>query len=99
VYSVKCFFRYSFEVPSNHPQRTICVEFVKILRQERQRRELSIYAVAARCGLSQQSISYIERGMRLPSFETALRIADAVGVDFADVLKRARKSAAKAPKK
>jgi len=63
------------------------------------RRDLSIYAVAAKCGLSQQSISYIEKGKRLPSFETILRIADAVGVDFTDVLKQARKAAAKAAKK
>ncbi len=95
MYSVKRFFALSFSVPSIHPQRKVCVEFVKILREEREKRDLSIYAVAARCGLSQQSVSYIERGMRLPSFETILRIADAVGVNFADVLKQARKAAKK----
>jgi transcriptional regulator with XRE-family HTH domain len=93
------FFALFFDVPSNCQQRIVCVEFVKILREERMRRDLSIYAVAAKCGLSQQSISYIEKGKRLPSFETILRIADAVGVDFTDVLKQARKAAAKAAKK
>jgi transcriptional regulator with XRE-family HTH domain len=92
-------FLLSCGVHSDYPHQKICVEFVKILSEERQKRELSIYAVAAKCGLSHQSISYIERGMRLPAFETILRIADAVGVDFADVLKRARKAAAKAAKK
>jgi len=84
------FFALFFDVPSNCQQRIVCVEFVKILREERMRRDLSIYAVAAKCGLSQQSISYIEK---------ILRIADAVGVDFTDVLKQARKAAAKAAKK
>jgi transcriptional regulator with XRE-family HTH domain len=87
-------FALSCDVPSDHPQRKICVEFVKILRAERKKRDLSIYAIAARCGLTQQSISYIERGMRFPSFETILRISDAVGCDFADILKRARKATA-----
>jgi len=92
-------FALSYDVPSDYPQRKTCVEFVKILRKEREQRGLSIYAIAARSGLSQQSVSYIERGMRLPSFETILRIADAVEIDFADVLKRARKATAKAAKK
>ena len=85
-------------MPLEIPQRRICGEFVKLLRKERVQRGLSIYAVAARSGLSQQSVSYIERGMRLPSFETIMRIADSVGIDFADVLKRARTAAAKSDK-
>ena len=99
MYSVKWNFALPFGVPSDYPQRKICAEFVKILREEREKRGMSIYAVAAKCGLSQQSISYVEREMRLPSFETILRIADAVGVDFSDILRQARKKATKTPKK
>jgi transcriptional regulator with XRE-family HTH domain len=45
--------------------------------------------VAARAGLSQQMVSYVERGMRNPTLETVLRIAAAIGVDFVEVIRRA----------
>ena len=68
---------------------------VRILKEERQRQGLSKYAVEQRCGLSQQMIGYVERGLRKPSLETALRLADGVGVDLADVIKRACKGSRK----
>lgn len=66
---------------------------IRLLRAERQRLGLTKYAVAARCGLAQQTISYIERGLRQPSFETILRLADGIGVDLADFIKLARPKA------
>lgn len=45
--------------------------------------------VAQRAGLSQQMVSYVERDMRNPTLETLLRIASALEVDLADVLKKA----------
>lgn len=45
--------------------------------------------VAERAGLSQQMVSYVEREMRNPTLETLLRIAAAIGVDLAEVLRRA----------
>lgn len=71
-------------------QRAICAQAIKILREERKRRGLSIYALSAQCGLAQQTISYVERGLRQPSFETVLRIADGIGISLEDVLKQAR---------
>lgn len=54
---------------------------------------------AERAGLSQQMVSYVERGMRNPTLETLLRIAAALEVNLADVLgqalNEARKVAAK----
>jgi transcriptional regulator with XRE-family HTH domain len=32
----------------------------------------------------------MERGLRQPSFETILRVADAIGVNLDDVMKQAR---------
>lgn len=37
----------------------------------------------------------MERGLRQPSFETILRIADGIGVDLEDILKQARAAMAK----
>jgi transcriptional regulator with XRE-family HTH domain len=64
---------------------------VRLLREERRRQGLSKYAVEQRCGISQQMVGYVERGLRRPSLETALRIADGIGVDLADIIKKANK--------
>jgi transcriptional regulator with XRE-family HTH domain len=45
--------------------------------------------VAERAGLSQQMVSYVERGMRNPTLETVLRIAAAIDIDFVEVIRRA----------
>jgi transcriptional regulator with XRE-family HTH domain len=63
---------------------------IRLLREERKRLGLSKYAVEQRSGVSQQMIGYVERGLRKPSLETALRIADGIGIDLADVIKNAR---------
>jgi transcriptional regulator with XRE-family HTH domain len=77
-------------VPSGIKQRVICAQVIKLLREERERRGISKYTLSAQCGLAQQTISYMERGLRQPSFETIMRVADGIGVNLEDVLKRAR---------
>jgi transcriptional regulator with XRE-family HTH domain len=74
-------------------QRVVCGHVIRILRQERESRGLSKYALSAQTGLAQQTISYVERGLRQPSFETVLRIADGIGIDLEKVLKQARADA------
>jgi transcriptional regulator with XRE-family HTH domain len=80
-------------VPSGIKQRAICTQVIRLLREEREKRGLSKYALSAQCGLSQQTISYMERGLRQPSFETVLRIADGIGLNLEDILKKARAAA------
>jgi len=48
--------------------------------------------VAERAGLSQQMVSYVERGMRTPTLETLLRIAAAIKIDLPSVIERAQRS-------
>jgi len=55
------------------------------------------YAVAQQSGLSQQAIGYMEKGHRIPSLETVLRVAKAMNVDLAVIIKRAQKELSKAP--
>ena len=69
----------------------MCSRVVKILRQEREKRGLSMNAVAERAGLSQQMVSYVEREMRNPTLETLLRISAALEIDFATVMRQAGK--------
>ena len=45
--------------------------------------------VAERAGLSQQMVSYVEREIRRPTLETALRMAAALEVDLGDLVKQA----------
>ena len=73
----------------------MCAQVIKLLREEREKRGLSKYTLSAQCGLAQQTISYMERGLRQPSFETILRIADGIGVNLEDVLSRARAAVSK----
>jgi transcriptional regulator with XRE-family HTH domain len=62
------------------------------LRDERIRQHVSMDSLAAKSGLSQPMISYVERGMRNPMLDTLLRIAGALEVDLASLIKRAVKS-------
>ena len=64
---------------------------VRLLRDERIRQGLSKYAVEQRSGISQQMVGYVERGLRRPSLETALRMADGIGVDLSLIIRKARK--------
>jgi transcriptional regulator with XRE-family HTH domain len=77
-------------VSSGVKQHALSVQVIKLLQEERERRGISKYTLSAQCGLAQQTISYMERGLRQPSFETILRIADGIGVNLEDVLKQAR---------
>lgn len=71
-------------------KQAICSRVAQILREERERRGLSMNMVAERSGLSQQMISYVEREMRNPTLETLLRIAAAIDIDLAQVLRQAQ---------
>src|SRR5882724_11967608 len=73
-------FAYFWFVSLGAKQRAICVEVIKLLHAERERRGISKYTLSAQCGLAQQTISYMERELRHPSFETILRVADGMGV-------------------
>ena len=49
--------------------------------------------LAERAGLSQQSVSYVEREMRIPNLDTLLRITTVLDIDLEKVLKEARRAA------
>jgi transcriptional regulator with XRE-family HTH domain len=74
-----------------------CEKIIQLLKAERERRGLSKYAVAQQSGLSQQAIGYMEKGHRIPSLETVLRIANAMNVDLPAIIKRAQKELAGKP--
>ena len=75
--------------------QSVCSHVVHILRREREKQKLSMNLVAERAGVSQQMVSYVEREMRNPTLETLLRIAAALKIDLAKVLRDAQKAASK----
>ncbi len=48
--------------------------------------------VAERAGLSQQMVSYVERGMRNPTLDTLLRMAAAIEVDLPAIIRQAQRT-------
>lgn len=68
------------------------------LKAERERRKLSKYFIAQESGLSPQMVGYVERGLRNPTLETVLRMAEAMDVEFEKIIKQARKEVSKAAK-
>lgn len=70
----------------------LCDEIIRLLREERKRRKLSNYVVSMRSGVSQSMLSLVERGLRSPTLELVLRIADAIGTDLPTIVKQAQSS-------
>lgn len=81
-----------------HNVRLLCVRIIALLQKERLRRKRSKYFVAQKSGLSPQMIAYVENGDRNPTLETVLRIAAALEVDFAELVKKARRQLPQAAK-
>jgi len=47
-------------------------------------------AISKRSGVSQSMLSLVERGLRNPTMELMLRIADGIGVDLSVLVKKAK---------
>ena len=76
----------------------VSAHVARILREEREKRGLSMTALAERAGLSQAMISFVEREIRNPSLGTLLRIAYVLEIDLGNVIQRANKAARKKSK-
>lgn len=71
------------------PSQLVAAEVVRLLREQRIERGLSMNRAAKMAGLSQQMVSYMERGMRIPTIDTLLRVAEALDVDLWRIVKKA----------
>ncbi|MGA2788887.1 MAG: helix-turn-helix transcriptional regulator [Verrucomicrobiota bacterium] len=71
----------------------IAANAVRLLREEREKRGLSMNVVAQRSGLSHSIVSLIERDLRNPTLDTLLRIAEAIGIDLGEIITQAGKLA------
>ncbi len=62
---------------------------MRVLQAEREARGLSGYELARRCGLSQSTLSLLDRGKRTPTLDTVLRIVAVLEVDLGAVVRAA----------
>jgi transcriptional regulator with XRE-family HTH domain len=82
-------------VANDRFREAVCFQVVRLLREERQKRGISMNVLAQRSGLSQSMISLIERDLRNPTLDTLLRIANALELDLAKIIHRAQEAASK----
>ena len=68
-----------------------------VLKEEREKRKISLKSLAKKSGIARQTISYIEHEVQSPSLDTLLRITSALGVELAKIIARAQKRALKNP--
>lgn len=71
----------------------ISSQVARLLREEREKRGLSLNRLAQRAGLSRQTVSYVEQEVQNPTLDTLLRITSVLEVDLEKVLAQARKRA------
>lgn len=74
---------------------SVCSHVARILRQERERKDISMTRLAEMSGLSQGMISLVEHEERNPSLDTLMRICVALEVELSSVLSRAERAAKK----
>jgi len=77
---------------SDQNRRLLCAMVAQLLRDERVKKGFSMTRLAERAGLSQQMVSYIERGMRNPTLDVLLRISGALDIRLDAILGQAYKS-------
>jgi transcriptional regulator with XRE-family HTH domain len=86
-------------VAKNNYRESVSSHAANILRQERERRGVSMTRLAEMAGLSQGMISLVEHEHRNPSLDTLLRICIALEIDLSGVLNRAERAAKKTASK
>ena len=79
----------------NKYREAVSSNTVKLLRQEREQRGVSMTRLAEIAGLSQGMISLVEHEQRNPSLDTLLRICVALEINLSDVLSQAEVAAKK----
>ena len=80
-------------------RESTCSNVVHILAEERKKQKMAMRDLADSAEVSQAMISLVENGLRNPTLETLLRIADALGVELSDIIAKAKCAAQSENKK
>ncbi len=68
-------------------------QVARLLKQEREKRGISLNLLSQKAGLSRQTVAFIERGLRNPTLNTFFRLTSALEVEPEKIIVRARKLA------
>ena len=90
---VKPFFLYSSSVPANKSLEAISTHVAQLLKEEREKRRLSLNVLAQKAGVARQTVSYVEQQIQNPTLDTLLRITSVLDVDLEKIIAKARKRA------
>ena len=82
-------------MPSDALLNAISFQVARLLKEEREERGLSLNVLAQKAGLSRLAVSYIEQRVQSPSLDTLQRLTLALDVELSEIIKRAKKAAAK----
>ncbi len=77
----------------NNIRSAITEELAHLLTDRRIQKGLSKNQLSQKAGLGLTTISYIERGIRSPSFESLLRIADVLEIELWKLIQEASSKA------
>jgi hypothetical protein len=91
--TVKSVFLPCSGVPGIKHYEAVRREIIRLLCAERDRQGLTNYALAQRSGLSESMLSLVERGLRNPTLELLLRLADGIGANLPAIIERATRTA------
>ena len=91
--TVKLFFLYCSPVPSTRLLDAISAQVAQLLKEEREKRGLSLNVLAQKAGVARQTVSYIEQEIQNPTLDTLLRITSVLEVDLEKIIAKARKRA------
>jgi len=86
-------------VSQNNIRSAIIEELARLLTDRRILKGLSKNQLSQKAGLGLTTISYIERGIRSPSLESLLRIADVLEVELWKLIQEANSKAKRRTKK
>ena len=92
---VNLLFRYCFPVPVTKLNDAISSQVACLLKEEREKRSLSLNVLAQKAGVSRQTVSYVEQEVQNPTLDTLLRITSVLEVDLEKIIAKARKTASK----
>jgi DNA-binding XRE family transcriptional regulator len=93
AYPVKHIFCIGFSVPVNRMPEAISSQVVRLLKEEREKRGISLNLLAQKAGVSRQTVAFIEQGLRNPTLNTLFRLTSALEVEPEKIIARARKLA------
>jgi transcriptional regulator with XRE-family HTH domain len=71
----------------------ISSQVVRLLKAEREKRDISLNLLAQKAGVNRQTVAFIERGLRNPTLNTLFRLTSALEVEPEKIIARARKLA------